>query len=103
MIDSPGKIPDIYRDADPKVTQFEMSLWNDFWKLYDDEEYRKKRGVRVDGGVTGQGVWGPFKPDRLYTITIESAGGITMTSTPLKGVYREALKQRNATTEPSVY
>src|SRR3954466_8969049 len=30
MIDPPGKIPDLYRGADPKVTQFELDLWNNF-------------------------------------------------------------------------
>ena len=47
MIDSPGKIPDIYRGADPRVSQFELSLWTDFWKLYEDEEYRKAKRKAV--------------------------------------------------------
>jgi hypothetical protein len=91
MIDSPGKIPDAYRGAEPRVTSFEMSLWNEFWKLYDDDAYRKSRGVRAS---SGHGLWGIFKPDRLYTITIEADGGPTLTSEPLKGIYREALHQR---------
>ena len=101
-IDSPGKIPDIYRSADPQVSEFEMGLWNDFWKLYDDESYRKSKGVRVEGGAAGQSVWGPFKPDRLYTVTLESAGGLSMTSSPLRGIYSAALRQRLAggTTQP---
>jgi len=99
-IDPPGKIPDIYRSADPQVSEFELSLWNDFWKLYDDEGYRKAKGVRVEGGTTGQSVWGPFKPDRLYTITLESAGGLSMTSSPLRGIYSAALRQRMAATQP---
>jgi hypothetical protein len=99
-IDPPGKIPDIYRGADPQVSEFEMSLWNDFWKLYDDENYRKAKGVRIEGGAAGQSVWGPFKPDRLYTITLESAGGLSMTSSPLRGIYSAALRQRMAATQP---
>ena len=91
MIDAPGKIPDVYRSADPHVTEFEMSLWNDFWKLYDDGSYRQAKGVRALGG---HGLWGPFKPEQLYTITLESAGGLSMTSEPLKGIYREALQRR---------
>lgn len=91
MIDSPGKVPDIYRSTDPAVASFEQSLWKDFWKLYDDESYRMERGVRA---AHGQGLWGIFKPDRLYTITIEPSGGLTLTAEPLKGIYREALKQR---------
>ena len=102
MIDTPGQIPQIYRDADPRVSTFELDLWKDFWKLYDDASYRAAKGVRIEGGAAGQSVWGPFKPDRLYTITLESAGGLTMTNSPLKGIYREALKQRfGATTQPT--
>ena len=92
LIDPPGAIPDIYRDADPRVSEFEMSLWKDFWKLYDDENYRKEKGVRSSDG---HGLWGIFKPDRLYTITITPEGKLTLTSEPLKGIYREALKQNS--------
>ena len=96
----PGKIPDIYRGADAKVSQFEMSLWNDFWKLYDDETYRHSRGIRALGG---HGVWGPFLPERIYTLTIESDGGLNMTSEPLKGIYRAAMQQQHqTTTKPTV-
>ncbi|MEO6435415.1 MAG: hypothetical protein ABIP55_06590 [Tepidisphaeraceae bacterium] len=98
MIDSPGKIPEVYRGASPQLSQFETTLWNDFWKLYDDESYRKSKGVRALGG---HGVWGPFQTDRLYTITIESDGGLNMTSEPLKGIYREAMKHRFPTTAPA--
>jgi hypothetical protein len=97
-IDTPGTIPDIYRGADPVVTEFETSLWKDFWKLYDDENYRQSKGVRALGG---HGLWGPFLPDKLYTITIESDGGLNMTSEPLKGIYRAAMNQ-SATTRPTV-
>jgi len=93
-IDAPGKIPDIYRGADPVVSQFELGLWSDFWKLYEDENYRQSKGVRALGG---HGLWGPFQPDKLYTITIESDGGLNMTSEPLKGIYRAAMNQGAAT------
>ena len=42
----------------------------------------------------GYGLWGPMKLDRLYTITVEPMGNLTMTSEPIKGIYREALRQR---------
>jgi hypothetical protein len=90
MIDSPGKIPDIYRGGDPRIEPFEQSLWTDFWRLYSDESYRREKGVRASAG---QGVWGPFQRDKLYTITLESDGGLSLTSTPLKAIYREALRQ----------
>jgi hypothetical protein len=93
-IDPPGSIPDAYRGPDPEVTDFERDLWADFWKLADDEAYRKTKGVRI---AQGEGVWVPFKPDTLYTVALEAGGGLNITSSPLKGIYREALKH---TTEP---
>jgi len=88
-IDEPGRIPDVYRGADPYVMDFERDLWANFWKLADDESYRKAMGVRV---AQGEAVWTKFQPDRLYTLTLESNGGLNITSSPLKGIYREALK-----------
>jgi hypothetical protein len=93
MIDTPGKVPDFYRGSDPRIEPFEKELWANFWRLYDDPEYRQEKGVRV---AEGQGVWGPFEADKLYTITVESNGGLNITNEPLKGIYREALKQHAA-------
>ena len=89
-IDEPGTIPSVYRGADPRVSKFELELWRNFWKLAEDPSYRQQHGVRI---ANGQGLWGPFEPDKIYTITIESDGGLNMTSEPLKGIYREALKR----------
>src|SRR5439155_3330147 len=44
IIDTPGKIPEVYRGASPQISEFEMKLWNDFWKLYEDEAYRQSKG-----------------------------------------------------------
>ena len=94
-IDDPGHIPSIYQDVDPKVSEFEQDLWKDFWRLADDEAYRKSMGVRATGGAQGEAVWRPFEPGKLYTITLQHDGGLNITSAPLKGIYSEALK-RNA-------
>ena len=90
-IDTPGQIPGYYQGTDPRVGDFETGLWKDFWKLADDEQYRQKMGVRV---VDGEGPWWPCDPDKLYTITIESAGGLNVTFEPVKPIYREALRQK---------
>lgn len=90
-IDEPGTIPAVYRGADPRISRFETELWKNFWKLADDPAYRQTHGVRI---ANGQGLWGPFDADKLYTITIESDGGLNMTSEPLRGIYREALKRK---------
>ncbi len=90
-IDTPGQIPDIYKDADPKVSQFEQELWGEFWRLASDDAYAKSKGVRT---AMGQAVWDKFTPDKLYTFTLESNGGLNITREPLQGIYREALKRR---------
>ncbi len=92
-IDEPGKIPGIYRGADPRVSEFELDLWKNFWRLVDDESYRKEKGVSI---ASGRGVWTKFEPDKLYTIHLEADGGTYITSAPLKGIYREALKQNTS-------
>ena len=90
-IDSPGHIPEIYRDTDPRISEFEQSLWQRFWELAADPEQAAAAGVRV---AHGQSVYGPFEPDKLYTLTIETNGNISMTSQPVPAVYREAMKRR---------
>jgi hypothetical protein len=97
-IDEPGKIPEIYRGSDNAsgLKAFEQELWQNFWRLAEDKDYRASKGVRV---ANGQGIWGPFSLDKLYTLTLDSDGGLNLTSEPLKGIYREAMKQRFSNSE----
>lgn len=100
-VDEPGRIPRIYRGADPRDSRFEQSLWEDFWKLMADTQYANSKGVRVAQGET---VWGIFQPEKLYTITLESAGGLSLTNRPLPPIYQEALlanRQEQAATAPA--
>jgi hypothetical protein len=90
-IDEPGVVPAIYQDADPQVTAFEKDLWDKFWQLTTDAKLRQEKGVRV---ANPESVWGPFLPDMLYTVTLEAAGGLNLTAEPLKGIYKEAMKDR---------
>jgi hypothetical protein len=92
-IDAPGKVPDFYRDADPRTDAFESKLWTDFWKLADDSAYRQEKGVRV---ANGQGVWFPVELGKMYTITLESDGGLNVTPQPIQGDYRNILKHNSA-------
>ncbi len=92
-IDAPGQIPDVYRGADPRASQFERQLWQSFWRLADDDAYRAAMGVRI---ANGQGIWSPFEFGKLYTLSIESDGGLNLVCEPLKPIYREFLKQHPA-------
>lgn len=89
-IDSPGTIPDLYRTATPEVSQFEQELWANFWKLAGDEAFRTQRGVKV---ANGKSIYGPFKSDRLYTITLDATGKMSVMDEPLKGAVGEAMKR----------
>jgi hypothetical protein len=91
VIDTPGQIPGYYQATGQGVGQFETDLWKDFWKLAADEQYRKRTGVRI---CNGEGPWWPCDLDKLYTITIESAGGLNVTWEPVKAIYREAMRQK---------
>jgi len=88
-VDEPGRIPRIYRGVDPRVTEYEQSLWQDFWNLAADTEYARSKGVRVAQWET---VSGTVSPDKLYTITLEAAGGLSLTNQPLQPIFREAFK-----------
>ncbi len=93
-IDAPGKVPAFYESSDPKLAAFEQKLWGTFWRLESDESLRKEMGVKV---AIGKGVWGPFAPDTLYTITLTPDGNLSRTSEPIRGVYQQyiqALKQK---------
>jgi hypothetical protein len=95
-VDTPGEPPAVYRKADKSVTDFERELWKNFWRLADDAGYRSSMGVRV---AQGEGVWRPFEMGRLYTLTLESNGGLNVHSEPMRGVYQEALRSRGVSAQ----
>ncbi len=95
-IDEPGRAPAVYKPdptAPPAVQEFEAELWRNFWKLADDPKYREEKGVRI---AQGESPWTYFYPDRIYTISLEAAGGLSISSKPIDGIWkelREALKR----------
>lgn len=88
-IDPTGGIPAVYKGADPGAAEFEAKLWSDFWRLLEDPQYAKERGVRI---AQGEGVWWPPKEGKLYTLSIAAAGGIELKSEQVKGIYQEAMR-----------
>jgi hypothetical protein len=90
-VDMPGKIPEIYQGAPVAVQQFETDLWQDFWKLAEDPVLAKSKGVRV---ANGDGKWWPCKPGEIYTVSVESDGGLNLATEPLQGIYAEALRRK---------
>jgi hypothetical protein len=101
-IDDPGKIPDVYR-GDPKevarVSEFERELWQNFWQLVDDKEFRAKKGVETAGG---KAAYARVAPDRLYRITLDVSGNPTLDWEPIKPIYREAMKKSGSAATTNV-
>ena len=94
-IDPPGAAPRVYRDPDPSQAgldadrrAFEAGLWRDFWKLARDRDYAKAKGVRV---AQGEQVFGVFEPGRVYELTLESDGGLSLYARDLDPVVRALL------------
>lgn len=98
-IDTPGTIPEVYRGngaLSPEAYQFEAQLWENFWRLANDPEYRKEKGVRL---AQGESPWTYFYPESIYTITMEAAGGLSIHQRPIDGIwkeFREALRRQKS-------
>jgi hypothetical protein len=86
-LDDPGRAPAVYQ-GNAAATEFESKLWQDFWKMAGDTDYANTKGVRV---ANGQEVFGPFETGKHYTITLESAGGMSLIAKPMPTVYKDAL------------
>ncbi len=89
-IDTPGSIPEIYRGQDPQISNFELDLWHNFWKLYNDRDARDARGIR---GLNGEGLYGQFNPGHVYTITLRNDGDGTIEEEPLDPLYKQAMSR----------
>jgi hypothetical protein len=90
-VDTPGKIPEIYRGTGPQVQKFETDLWQDFWQLAENPDLAKSKGVRV---ANGDGLFWPCRPGEVYTVSVESNGGMNLATEPLKGIYADALQRK---------
>ena len=95
-IDPVGDAPRVYREGDPsdvgldeKRRAFEEELWAEFWDLARDRELAAKRGVRV---AQGEEVYGIFEPGRVYEITVESDGGLSLYAGPMDPVTAAVLE-----------
>ncbi|MBQ2620352.1 MAG: hypothetical protein IJF84_03350 [Thermoguttaceae bacterium] len=50
-IDAEGETPKPYKLDSPDSTEFEKTLWGNFWKLAQEPEFAKKMGVRAAHGT----------------------------------------------------
>ena len=86
-IDPPNQAPEAYKTNISLAAQaFEAELWRNFWKLADDAKYREEKGVRV---AQGESPWTRFYPDRIYTLSLEAAGGLSLVARPMDDLFKE--------------
>jgi hypothetical protein len=88
-IDVVGRVPQVYREASPRVSEFEQRLWTKFWSLATDESQRRAEGVDVAHGV---GVFQKLRVDRKYTITLRPDGNVTLRDEAVPELFRRALQ-----------
>jgi hypothetical protein len=73
-LDEPDQIPAAYRpsgDLDPLIAE----LWRDFWKLSNDPDGCRRRGVKV---MHGQAAYFKARYGNVYTLQIEADGGMNV-------------------------
>jgi len=92
---SPTKFAAVYRGAEPRVSDSNRSSGR-ILKLYDDETYRKTRGVRV---AMGQGLGHVRKGQALHPHP-PTDGGLNLTSEPLKGHLHRSAQRTSRDVSP---
>lgn len=89
VIDSPGEVPEIYKGADPGMREMEQKLWKEFWRLADDDEFRRQWGVKLAYGSSG--FREEFKKGYIYTLMLSPTGGLKLTAEKMDPMIERAL------------
>ncbi|MFH2001250.1 MAG: hypothetical protein ABIK28_16330 [Planctomycetota bacterium] len=82
-----GRIPDVYR-INPDPTAFEVDLWNDFWRYATHPKEAKDKGVRI---IQGEAVYQKLTRDNIYTLTLDSDGGLNIVAESVPGILRDEI------------
>ena len=69
-----GEVPDVYRISS-EPSDFEVSLWEEFWSYATDRVRAELAGVRV---AQGEAVYAPMKAGERWLLTLESDGGLNL-------------------------
>ncbi|MEM7809376.1 MAG: hypothetical protein AAF561_14795 [Planctomycetota bacterium] len=94
-IDPHGDSPRLYEGEpeaiglDDQRAQFERELWQDFWDMAREPAVAEKNGVKV---AFGQQVFGIFEPGRIYEVSLQANGGMTLYANEMPPLTRELLK-----------
>ena len=89
-IDQPGQIPPTYRGADASVSKFETQLWSDFcdWPMTPPTA-----APWVSASPKAK-AFGALSTGLSYTVTLETNGGLNITSEKIRGIYSELLPRQ---------
>jgi hypothetical protein len=75
-IDGVGSRPTAYARGG-QLTEFEKSIWKDFWDIANDPSLAKSRGVDV-ANIEAPGM--KVQPGKLYRIELRASGGLSIKS-----------------------
>jgi hypothetical protein len=75
-IDGVGSRPTAYARGG-QLTEFEKSIWKDFWNYANDPVLAKSRGIEV-ANIEAPGM--KVQPGKLYRIEIRASGGLSIKS-----------------------
>lgn len=98
QIDLPDAVPNIYGGQTKESAEFERGLWKKYWKLVSDKQYRADMGVEV---ASGKGAYQPLEPGKLYRLTLDARGNLSMDWEPLRPILLEAMRNAKSTTAPA--
>ncbi len=76
-IDVPGAIPPGY--AAGEVAEFEVRVWELFWKIATDPDTAAALGVRV---AQGEAVYKPVRTGQVFELSVDATGGMSLVPLP---------------------
>ncbi len=75
LIDEVGSMPQAYgRGGQP--SEFEQSIWNDFWTFANDREKAREKGIRA---AHGEALSVKLQPGQAYRISLRASDGLSIT------------------------
>ena len=94
-IDAPGSAPTPYKTP---PTALEQELWHDFWKIANDPDVAKARGIRA---AHGEAVSMKIEKDKIYVIEKRAAGDLTIRPEKIPAVMRNPAPPPPASPAPN--
>jgi multidrug efflux pump subunit AcrA (membrane-fusion protein) len=74
VLDQVGSRPHAYARGG-KPTEFETSIWNDFWNIANDPEKAREKGIRA---AHGEAVATRLRKGKKYRVELRASGGLSI-------------------------